>query len=417
MTASTERTPEAQERAGAGPLRREALRLAVVGMSTTDSCGVRDHAVQLAAALARENVDCSLNWLNRRRASFGAARAEISAWAQDLAEALASERPDAVLLHYSVFAHSYRGIPVFVPPMLAAVRRAGVPLIALMHEFTFRQRGRSGPRVAIWSLSQRAALLAVMRASAATVLTVPERAAWLDSRRWLPRRPTAVAPVFSTLPPPTRSTERSGDRDVPLAGLFGYSYPQWGVSLVVETLALLRASGVPLRLVLLGAPGADSEVGARWLAATHSRAVAEALSFSGTVGAQQLADRLADCDLLLFADRPGPTSRKTTLAGSLASGRAVVATDGPESWKTLVDAGAVALVPPRADALAREIERLLGDEDLRTRLGARGRRFAEQNMGVGLSAAVVAELVRETLNGLERAAPATRREAARRFTL
>ena len=39
--------------------------MAAVGVSTSTTCGVRDHATLLAEALSRENVSCSVHWLYR----------------------------------------------------------------------------------------------------------------------------------------------------------------------------------------------------------------------------------------------------------------------------------------------------------------------------------------------------------------
>jgi glycosyltransferase involved in cell wall biosynthesis len=406
MTASTER------RVGTDPQRRERkLRLAVIGMSTGVTCGVRDHATLLAAGLQCEHVHSSLHWLARHEGTFAQARAEVSAWAGQLTDDLRREQPDALLLHYSVFAHAYRGLPLFVAPMLGALRAPGVPLISLLHEYAFRQRGRSGLYGAAWSLSQRVALLGVMRASTAVIATMPERADWLATREWLPRRPVAFAPVFSTLPAPAVASSLAaalpppacapvGDRAVLRVGLFGFSCRPELVALVLDALALARTRGLPLELMLLGAPGADSEVGELWRAGARARAIEEALCFSGTVAAQELSDMLAACELLLFVDRPGPTSRKTTLAGALASGTAVLALGGPENWVELIEADAAELAAPRPDALAAAVERLLGVPEERAALGARGRAFAEAHMSVARSAAVVAAQLDYILDGV-----------------
>ena len=62
------------------------------------------------------------------------------------------------MLHYSVFSYSYRGLPLFTHPVLAAVRRAKLPLVTLLHEFVYPWR-RDGVRGAAWALSQRALLI------------------------------------------------------------------------------------------------------------------------------------------------------------------------------------------------------------------------------------------------------------------
>jgi glycosyltransferase involved in cell wall biosynthesis len=365
------------------------LRLAVVGVSAGPVCGAHDHALLLAAELEREGVSCSLHWLERRAGTLRASRAEVRAWTRTLAATLQRERPDAVLLHYSVFAYAHRGLPVFVTPVLAALRQAGIPTVTVLHEFVYPWR-HGGARGKVWALSQRALLIAVMRRSAAVLLTTDFRLRWLESRPWLPRRPAAVAPVFSNLPSP-----RVGppvQRHQPSVGLFGYSYQGAAISLVLDAVALLTEHGVAPRLVLLGAPGRASKVAQTWLGEARARGIEQALDFSDRLPAQLLANALAACDLLLFADAAGPSSRKGTLAASLASGRAVLAIDGPRRWQELVQADAAAVVAPTAQALADGVRELLADDTARVALGARGRRFAQERMGVARTAAAVQEL-------------------------
>jgi len=375
--------------AGAGEGR--GLRLAVVGASTSEVCGVRDYAIGLAAALRGERVSCSMHWLERREQPLAAARTEMRTWTRALAAELEHERPDAALLHYSVFSYSHRGLPLFVPATLAALRRPGLALLTVMHEFAYPW-GRAGLHGTAWALSQRALLVAVMRASTAALVTIDSRAGWLTSRPWLPRRAVAFAPVFSNLPTAlTAAVPAGGER--PRIGLFGYSHEGSAVALVLDALRLLQDRGRSAELVLLGAPGRDSPVGESWLAGAHARALTPAPSFSGRLAADELAGALASCELLLFADAAGPSSRKTTLAASLASGRPVLAIDGPLRWSELLDAGALRLAAPTPQALADGLDALLGDAQARRELGQRGRAFAEHQMSAARSAGVVAGLL------------------------
>jgi glycosyltransferase involved in cell wall biosynthesis len=371
------------------------LRTAVVGMSLSETCGVRDHAALLAAELERDGgASSSMHWLTRSEGSLRAEGSEIRAWTRRLAAELRRERPDAVLLHYSVFAYSYRGLPLFVHPTLAAIRGAGVPIVTFAHEFAYPWV-RGGWHGKVWAVSQRALLLDVVRASTAVIVTTDARVRWLASRRWLARRPVTVAPVFSTLPPPAAAPPPRRPRQV--VGLFGYASEVTPVSLVLDALRLLRDRGVEAQLALLGAPGRASAPAERWLAAAAARDLADTLSFSGVLGAQELSDALAACDVLLFADSSGPSSRKTTLAGSLASGRPVLAIDGPLRWSELVESDAARVVAPWPDELAEALGALLGDEAARDALGARGREFAERRMGVRRSAHTVAAALSETV--------------------
>jgi glycosyltransferase involved in cell wall biosynthesis len=374
----------------------ERARVAVLGMSTREVCGVRDHAMLLAAALEHEQVSCELNWLSLEGCENSplSARARVRAWTRELESELQAPRFDAILLHYSVFAHSYRGIPLFVHPMMAALRRTGLPVITIMHEIAFPW-GRGGLRGRAWAVGQRVVLLEVMRASAAVVVTADFRAEWLSSRRWLPAREIRVAPVFSNLPAP-RTSPPPG-RESSVIGLFGYARDRETTVLVLDTLELLHAAGVEVSLQLLGSPGRASAAGEQWSALAARRGLDAAVSFTGRLSAQALSDAMGECDVLLYADATGPASRKGTLAGSLASGRPLVAVDGPRRWSELVDSGATLLVARTPQAIAEGLQRLLGDAPAREALGARGSDFARERMGLERTREVVMGLLRARL--------------------
>ena len=70
-----------------------------IGISIDQPCGVRDHAVLLAASLAEGGCSCPLDWLSRRGKTLAAERADVRAWAQTLTDELQRTPPDAVLLH------------------------------------------------------------------------------------------------------------------------------------------------------------------------------------------------------------------------------------------------------------------------------------------------------------------------------
>ncbi len=395
MTRSAEvGAPGAREGASGDRPARARLRIASVGVSTSPTCGVREYAGLLAEALGPEEVSCSLHWLQRDDRTLARARASVGEWASGLDAELQRERPDAVLLQYSVFSYSYRGVPLFVSPVLAAVRRSRVPLVTVLHEYAYPWHG-GGVRGCVWAATQRAALLPVMRASAGVLVTIADRSEWLASRAWLPRRPTMVAPVFSTLPPPRRVPRP--DRATTEIGLFGYSFAPSVLAVVTDALAQLERAGADVQLQLIGAPGRSSAVGQQWLRAAAARRLRNEPSFSGRLPAQELSDCLAACEILLFADPAGPMSRKTTLAAMLSSGRPLVALDGPRTWGELIDADAAVLAAPEGGALAATLAPLLADEDRRDALGARGSAFARRTMTAAQSARTLADLLEQAL--------------------
>ncbi len=382
-----------KDRSAQGPAARP-VRAAVVGMSATVTCGARDHAGLLAGALEETGVSCSSLWLERTDSTLRGSRAQVRAWARGLPGEIESARADVVLFHYSTFAYAHRGVPLFAHPALNAIAASGRPLLSVLHEFAYPW-GRGGLRGRVWAASQRAALIEVVRRSGALLVTTEPRGHWLASRSWLPRRPIGFAPVFSNLPAPASTPDPGRER--PLVGIFGYSYDGSAAALVMEAVRLLREDGRDLELRLLGAPGESSPVGRTWREAARARGVSDALTFSGILAAQELSDALGASDVLLFADPPGPTSRKGTLAGSLASGRPLVAVDGPSSWPELADSQAVLMAQPTPESLASALGSLLDDAALRESLGARGRSFANESMGLGRTADLAGELLRALL--------------------
>jgi glycosyltransferase involved in cell wall biosynthesis len=365
--------------------------VAVVGLSIRTTCGVHDHADVLAAELAAEGVRCTRHWLVRTHSSLGRARAEVNAWSRTLVADLQAERPDAILLHYSVFSYSHKGVPLFVHPVLAALRRTGIPVVGVLHEFAYPWN-YGGPRGLVWAVTQRAILIDLIRACSSVIVTTDWRASWLRSRRWLPRRPVLMAPVFSNLPPPSPGAPRHTPG--PVIGLFGYSYQGAALSLVLDAVRQVRAAHPGARLLLLGAPGPDSPAARAWTQAGAERGLTEAISFSGALPAQEISDAIAGCDVLLFVDTAGPSPRKGTLAGSLSSGRPVLALDGKHTWPELQRARAARVVAPTAGALASALAELLADPHELDALGVRGRAFAEREMGVRSTAEAVRSLLR-----------------------
>jgi glycosyltransferase involved in cell wall biosynthesis len=366
------------------------IHVAVVGMSISEVCGVRDHATLLAEDLRERGVTCTMHWLQREPAGLRASHAQVAAFVRRLRGELASERPHAILVHYSVFAYSYKGLPVFVRPVFSALRRARLPVIAILHEFAYPWR-YGGWRGAVWAVTQRALMREVMRTADAAVVTADWRVQWLQSRRWLPSRTVVLAPVFSNLPPPAPAAPRAGSGAS--IGLFGYAYEGAAVSLILDALAGLAGRGIEVSVRLLGQPGPESAAGAGWIDGAREHGLERSISFSGRLPAQELSDAIAACDLLVFADTAGPSGRKGTLAGALASGRPVVAIDGHATWRALVDAGAVRVVRADPAALADALAGLLGDRDALEMLGAAGRQFYEREMALARTTAAVLELL------------------------
>jgi len=374
----------------------QALRLAVIGASVQPIDGVRDHALKLARGLQAEGVSCSVHWLSLEGPK-PTRRASTVAWTRALPGELRDSGAQALLFHYSAYSYYFRGLPLLVHPVVTAMRRSEVALITIMHEFVYPWR-LGGAKGKVWASADRIALRELLGACAAVLATTESRRRWLCGRWWLPTRPTSFAPAFSNLPQPTAAP--ATDRAEPVVGLFGYyALDAATIALVLDAVAMLLQRGVALRLLLLGSPERSPAAGESWLREAGARGLIDRLSFSGTLAAQELSDALASCDVLLYANAVGPISSKGTLAGSLASGRPVVALEGRDRWQPLEDAGAARVVPRADGALADALTELLRDARAREALGARGRAFAEGPMGLARTTEAVIGLLAHTTRG------------------
>lgn len=355
----------------------------LTGRSTAAVCGVRDYGAMLARGLAgREQQRVELCWEDGRSSGLRAGAR--------LLESVLAEMPDAeasvVVLNYSVFAFSFKGVPLGVPAMARRLRDAAVPVVCVAHEFAYPW-GRRGLVGLVHAVTQRMALIPLVRVCSALVVTTEERADWVRSRWWLARRSVAVAPVSSNLPTDVRAKPSSSG---PQVAMFGYDRDRRTIELVCTTLAACRTPPAPI-LVLVGAPGPDSACADRWRAAADRHGCR--VEFTGVLAPRAAAEALVGSDIVLFADRQGPTSRRTTLAAALGLGCCVLAVAGPDTWPDLVDAGAVVVVEGRPAALGGKLDQLLADPALRRSVGQRGASFYAARMSPEVVASIIEDVV------------------------
>ncbi len=351
------------------------MRVLVAGASTQRVCGVRDCAHVLDEPLHDEGVETTIVWTDEPR--------ELPA----LVAAEARAGYDGVLWHYSPFTYARRGLPSGVPAMARALNRVALPVVVLLHELAPDVRGR-GWRGAAQALTQRAALVPILRTADAAIVTAEERVALLRSA-WLPRRPVALVAVPSNVPH-VAARERHANGTLRV-GIFGYRHATLNADLVAESVAKLDGRA---RLVLVGAPGADTEAGGVWRSAAERHGAA--VEFTGELEPDELSDALASLDVVLSPDPSGPAPRRGSLAAALAHGRPVLALAGPRTWQRMRSEGAVVVAD--RDRFAGELRRLVADDALRAQQGVRGRAFYDRWM----TASVAARAIRDVLVQVER---------------
>jgi glycosyltransferase involved in cell wall biosynthesis len=159
-----------------------------------------------------------------------------------------------------------------------------------------------------------------------------------------------------------------------------------GIDVLLQALARLRAAGVPFRACLVGGGP---------LLAAHRR-LAASLELDGTVvipgSVRETLPYLAGSEVFVLASRE-EQSGSLALLEALQQGLAVVASGVDGIPEDVSDGDDALLVPPGdPQALAAALGRVLGDVDLRRRLGRRARETFAARFAPAVVAAALKEL-------------------------
>jgi glycosyltransferase involved in cell wall biosynthesis len=138
--------------------------------------------------------------------------------------------------------------------------------------------------------------------------------------------------------------------------------------------------GVPVRLEIIGVAATDADLGdpaerRRVHHTVQDLELSDHVQLCGALATPEVAERLRNSDVLLVPSLM--EGLPTVVLEALASGVPVVATDCGGVSEAMTDGREGLLVAPRdAEALARALERLWRDPELRARMGEAGRQTA-----------------------------------------
>ncbi len=167
-----------------------------------------------------------------------------------------------------------------------------------------------------------------------------------------------------------------------------------GVIEMVASARILKTRGMKIRMTLAGEPDRENPnaIPEAELAAWHAEGIVEYLGRVDDVPALWAASHIAV--LPSYYGEGVPLS----LIEAAASGRPLIAADGPGLRDITLPGETGILVPPRdAEALADAIGQLANDAELRARLGAGARRLAESNFSIAQVQAATLEVYRQLL--------------------
>jgi glycosyltransferase involved in cell wall biosynthesis len=335
--------------------------IALLGRRERPTDGVADYCGFLSQALSKRGVKMEtvhVEWeehgwrvalrnLRRRRGEWH------SSW---------------VVAHYTGMAWSRRGFPLGLPMVLANLRRGGARCGVVFHEAA---RQPSGPRLRdkLRGACQDWVIRRAFRSADKAIFTVP-----IENLAWVPRNSSKAVyiPIGANIPErlcprDSANEQRHSQKTVAVFCLSQNS------NLALEIADLSRAaervceSAGPTRFVIMGKGTGEARPEIERALAGKGVGV----NVLGRVAADQVADTLANADVLLYVYGHVSQTRGSALAG-VACGLPIVGYSGAIR-EPICDAG-VELVPYRdREALAAALVRVLNDDALRAALRRKSR--------------------------------------------
>jgi len=234
-------------------------------------------------------------------------------------------------------------------------------------------------------------LAAPVMESASAVTTVSEFLA-NDIRQFIPGISDRI--VVTPMPIDLGRFERGADtpKASPARVLFaGNLIPSKGVDILIDAIAILRARGVSCELAIVG-EGAEKP---RLRARAARLGLGDAVRWTGFVSQQDISAEYGAATVTVLPSRGQAEGLGLVLAEALLAGSAVIGSPAGGIPEIVIDerTGLIAK-DGSAEDLARQIERLLTDHELRIRTIAEGRALVRSAHEPRAAAARVIELYR-----------------------
>ena len=376
----------------AGPstaVRDMALGLARAGetvhLATTDDDGDGHLSVSLGQPIVEDGVTC---WYFPRQTRFYTASWPLTTW-------LWRHVPDYDLVHvHAVF--SYSSLPAAF-----CARRVGVPYIITPHGI-LRSWGVRNRRPLLKRLSFCLIERRILQHAALVHFTSEQER--VEAEELGVRAPSAVISLgidlspFEHLPAPgTFRCQHPGLTGRTLLLFLSRINPIKGLDLLLPAFAQVRQERPDVALVLAGRGELDYEA---WLRARVRELGLEGdVLFTGFLEGEPKLAALADCDLIVLPSHS--ESFGMAVVEAMACRLPVVISNQVGINHEVAKAQAGLVVPCQAEALADALMRLIGDADLRRRLGANGQRLVQKRFSLEVTTQLLIELYDQVMCSVE----------------
>jgi glycosyltransferase involved in cell wall biosynthesis len=331
---------------------------ALLGRKDVPTDAVEEYCRYLGAALQAHEFQMQI-----RRVPW-----EVHGWRQSLRalQLQAAEwRGTWVLVQYTALAWSARGFPLKFPRVLRLLKSAGARVAVVFHDVEPFTSSRLIDR-----LRHRVQLRAMRRALEIADLAIftvpPEKLSWL---RTIPSKAVFI-PVGANLPlSEAPALQWSGN--IPTIGVFSITGGEQGARETQQILAAVQHVSQKLGRVRLSVFGRHSELREEALRQGLQKFPVE-LSVEGVIEPEQVVNRLAACDVLLFV-RNGISTRRSSAIAGIAAGLPVIAYPNSETASPITDAGVILVSPGDSYKLNEALVQVLSDANLRAKLSSRSR--------------------------------------------
>ena len=291
--------------------------------------------------------------------------------------------PRRLVLQYAPNVWKHRGLNLGFCRWLKSRSGRGDDIRPMFHELWYEFDPRDKPTRWIFPVVQRLMVRNVMKASTLAYASIPAWQEWLKTS-WIGLgRPSIWLPVPSNIPfvnDPDRVAEirrRLAPDGQPILGSFGTFHGLIG-DMLAETLPKLKSRP---KVVFIGR-GSEKflvRVGA-----------SPDLQATGPLSPRETSLHLQACDLMLQPYPDGISSRRGSAMACLANGKAIATTDGYLSEPIWREQGGVALSPVgNRDALAAEVDRLIGDPLARQSLAELGSLLYQKTFAINRVVAIL----------------------------
>jgi glycosyltransferase involved in cell wall biosynthesis len=195
--------------------------------------------------------------------------------------------------------------------------------------------------------------------------------------------------AFDNLPPRGWLRARAPHLDGrPVALFLSRIDPKKGLDLLLRALARTKSGGTPLALVIAGTGDPAYEGGLRREA--RELGVDGDVVWAGFVDGSEKLAVLADADLFVLPSRS--ENFAVSVVEAMACRLPVVISDQVAIYQEVIAAGGGLATQCRVDSVADAIARLAGGPALRSEIGRRGRRLAEERFSIASMASALRHL-------------------------